>query len=76
MDKDKKDLTSIMIGSIAGLSIGWMIKNYSSKRLQLEENKPFLQELKRMDKKIYEDGKKKAEEISRIKANVKAKVDN
>lgn len=76
MDKDKKDLTSIMIGSIAGLSIGWMIKNYSSKRLQLEENKPFLQELQRMDKKIYEDGKKKAEEISRIKANVKAKVDN
>jgi hypothetical protein len=72
MEKEKKDLTSIIIGSIAGITLGWMIKNYSSKRLQFEENKPFLQELKRMERKVYEDGKKKAEEIEKIKKAVKA----
>jgi len=74
MEKNKKDLTSIIIGSVAGIALGWMIKNYSSKRMQLEENKPFLQELKRMEHKIFEDGKKKAEEIERIKSDVTAKT--
>ncbi|WP_164218836.1 stage II sporulation protein M [Virgibacillus sp. YIM 98842] len=76
MEKDKKDLTSIIIGSAAGIALGWMIKNYASKRLQLEENKPFLQELKRMERKIYEDGKKKAAEIEQIKKAVKAEHGN
>jgi hypothetical protein len=75
MEKDKKDLTSIIIGSLAGVTLGWMIKNYSSKRLQLEENKPFLQELKRMERKVYEDGKKKAEELGQIKNAVQTEID-
>jgi len=76
MEKDKKDLTSIIIGSVAGIALGWMIKNYTSKRLQLEENKPFLQELKRLEHKVYADGKTKAEEIERIKSDVTAKTNN
>ncbi|MFA1822943.1 hypothetical protein ACDX78_22810 [Virgibacillus oceani] len=76
MVKDNKDLTSIIVGSLAGLTLGWMIKNYSSKRLQLEENKPFLQELKQMERKVYEDGKKKAEDIGQIKSDVKAKLEH
>ncbi|GAB3795611.1 hypothetical protein [Virgibacillus kimchii] len=70
--ENKKDLTSMIIGSLAGAALGWMIKDYTSKRLQREENKPLFQELKRMEKKVYEDGKKKAEELGKIKNAVKA----
>jgi membrane protein YqaA with SNARE-associated domain len=73
MKKDKKELAFVITGSLAGAMLGWMIKDYSSKRLQLEENKPFLQELKQKEKKLYEDGKKKAKELEEIKNTVKAK---
>ncbi|AIF45073.1 hypothetical protein [Virgibacillus sp. SK37] len=59
---------SLFFGAISGLTLGWTAKSLASRRVG------FLDKLRRIDQRIYEDGRVRAEKIQQIKQDVHKKI--
>lgn len=64
----------LVASAISGVFIGWVMKNSISKRQQRVEYKPMLDMLKRKERNMYEEGRKRANELSQIKQEITNKV--
>lgn len=73
MNPMNKVLGSILAGG-AGVAAGWFVKNSKEKRSALEENKSLLEKLKQAERKLYETGKQRDEQLKNIKNEINNKV--
>lgn len=65
---------TLIAGAIGGISLGWMLKTYISRKQSLEEYESVWQRLKNFEQKVYEDGMKRAYQIEHIKNEVQQKL--
>ncbi|MYL47726.1 hypothetical protein GLV94_18980 [Virgibacillus halodenitrificans] len=59
---------SVLLGAISGVTLGWAAKSLASRRAG------FLDKIRRIDQRIYEDGRARAEKIQQIKLDVDKKI--
>ncbi|WP_404457109.1 hypothetical protein [Oceanobacillus kapialis] len=68
-----KNVLAIFAGA-AGAAAGWAVKYKKEKRSSLEENKPLLERLKQAERKLYEAGRQRDEQLKQIKSEINHKV--
>ncbi|WP_067730357.1 hypothetical protein [Oceanobacillus damuensis] len=71
----KKGNASLIASAVGGVTLGWLLKNYVSKQQKLEEHQSVLQRIKQFEKRLYEDGQKRAYDIENIKREVKSRIE-
>lgn len=71
---NSKSSYTMIAGALGGVTLGWFFRSFNHKRKQLEGYESFLDKAKNLEKKIYEDGKKRADQIDGIKQEVNKKV--
>lgn len=64
----------MLASTVAGVSLGWLAVDYLSKRQQQGVNKSVFERVKNLEKKLYADGAMRANDIKRIKQDVKDAV--
>ncbi|GAB3069786.1 hypothetical protein [Virgibacillus ainsalahensis] len=60
--------------AIGAAGLGWFLKRSISKRQQREEHRPITEKIRRFERKLYEDGQKRANELGDIKQEIHKKV--
>ncbi|MBY7141818.1 hypothetical protein KFZ56_01645 [Virgibacillus sp. NKC19-3] len=65
----------VSTSAISGVLLGWGVKAFLSKRSQRPDYQPFVESVKKREKKLYADGRKRAQELERIKQEVHYKIE-
>lgn len=71
---NSKNSFTMIAGALGGVTLGWFFRSRSQKRKQLDGYESFLDKAKKLESRIYADGKKRADEIDAIKQEVNNKV--
>ncbi|PAV27858.1 hypothetical protein CIL05_19445 [Virgibacillus profundi] len=73
-NKNKRSSIPLIAGAISGVTLGWVIRRSNHKRQKLEENNTLIEKIKGYERKVFEDGQKRASQIDGIKKEVQKKV--
>ncbi|MEC5425980.1 hypothetical protein QGM71_21235 [Virgibacillus sp. C22-A2] len=69
-----ENIAPVVVGAVCGFSLGWIARQYNTKRLKLEGNKPLFDTLKSFERKVYADGFRRAGQLKGIKQDIHDKV--